>query len=108
MPTELYKIIGLYLLILIVLVGISILALSIRRKRISFAITLKWLILTAVVSNLISAIIYKIFVKPGIYWGDLPVKYYLVPVITALFPIICVIVTLVWTVKKQLASRNEV
>ena len=102
MLADLFKIIGLYLGVLILLVGLVKLILSFRNRYISFVITIKRLIIAALVGNLLSFIIYKIFMPPGTYWwGDLPNNYIIVQGIIAFLPIICVTLALIWTLKKQ-------
>src|SRR5688572_12798325 len=103
MLADLFKVVVLYLVILILLVGLVKLVLSFSNRHISFAGTIKYLIVAALLGNFLSFGIYKTFVIPGTYsWGDMPKSYLIVQEIIVFLPIVCVTLVLILTLRKQL------
>lgn len=110
MPAELFKIIAIYLLTLVTLSGLAKLALSFWHKPISFIYTLKRLIIAALVGNLISFIIFETTKTPGYYWGEMPIKQYIILGVVLLTPVFCILISLIFVLKKQLmlAKRQSI
>ena len=107
MLADLFKVVGLYLGILILLAGLVKLVLSFSNRHISFVATIKRLIIAALLGNFLSFAIYKTFVTPATYgWGDLPKSYFIVQGIIVFLPVVCVTLVLIWTLKKQLRGAK--
>ena len=108
MFADLLKVFGLYFGFLIALVGIVKLVFSLCNRYISFVTTIKPLIITALLANVFSFLLFKTTSKPGFYWGEIPADQYILLMTIIFFPIVCITVVLLWTLKKQLRGANKV
>lgn len=94
-----------YIAILILIVVSLKIMLRFYKRNISFVMTFKYTVFAAVIGNIISFIIYQTFISSGYYWGDPPILFTIIQTITILIPIASVILTLIWTIKRQLTTK---
>lgn len=95
-------------LVCLLLVAISAWAISrIFNKKLLVRKTLQRLIIAAVLGNILSFIVYKIFHKVDYFWGEIPLGYKLLYASPVILPAISVILTLLYSLKKDQTTLHR-